>query len=68
MTYGTFTRGNGSFGTPGSPDFLLRPGELFKAFTALTVVVFEQGQVSIPRPAMIQRLAAVRGPMRPLPA
>lgn len=67
LTYGTFTRGNGSFGTPRSPDFLLRPGELFKAFTALTVVVLEQGQVSIPRPAVIQRLAPVRGPMGSLP-
>jgi SAM-dependent methyltransferase len=67
LIYETFARGNESFGTPRNPDFLLRPGELLDAFTALTVVAFEQGQVSIPRPAVIQRLAAVRGPIGPLP-
>ncbi len=68
LIYETFARGNESFGTPRNPDFLLRPGELLEAFTALTVVAFVQGQVSIPRPAVIQRLAAVRGPMGSLPA
>lgn len=68
LIYETFARGNESFGTPRNPDFLLRPGELLEAFAALTVVAFEQGEVSIPRPAVIQRLAAVRGPLGPLPA
>lgn len=68
LIYETFARGNESFGTPRNPDFLLRPGELLEAFTTLTVVAFEQGEVSIPRPAVIQRLAAVRGPIGPLPA
>ncbi len=68
LIYETFARGNESFGPPRNPDFLLRPGELLEAFATLTVVAFEQGQVSIPRPAVIQHLAAVRGPMGPLPA
>ncbi len=68
LIYETFARGNERFGRPRNPDFLLRSGELLKAFAALTVVAFEQGEVSIPRPAVIQRLAAVRGPMGPLPA
>lgn len=68
LIYETFAHGNERFGRPRNPDFLLRPGELLEAFAALTVVAFEQGEVSLPRPAVIQRLAAVRGPMGPLPA
>jgi SAM-dependent methyltransferase len=67
LIYETFARGNENFGPPRNPDFLLRPGELLAAFTALTVVAFEQGEVSVPRRAVIQRLAAVRGQMGPLP-
>jgi SAM-dependent methyltransferase len=67
LIYETFARGNERFGQPRNPDFLLRPGELLEAFTALTVVAFEQGEVSVPRPAVIQRLAAVLGPMGALP-
>ena len=67
LIYETFACGNERFGRPRNPDFLLRPGELLEAFTTLTVVAFEQGAVSVPRPAVIQRLAAVLGPMGPLP-
>jgi SAM-dependent methyltransferase len=67
LIYETFARGNERFGPPRNPDFLLRPGELLEAFPTLTTVAFEQGQVSAPRPAVIQRLAAVLGPTRPLP-
>lgn len=67
LIYETFACGNERFGRPRNPDFLLRPGELLEAFTVLTVVAFEQGEVSIPRQAVMQRLAAVRGPMGPLP-
>ena len=67
LIYETFAQGNERFGRPRNPDFLLRPGELLEAFTALTVVAFEQGEVSVPRPAVIQRLAAVLGPMGRLP-
>ena len=67
LIYETFARGNESLGAPRNPDFLLRPGELLEAFAALMVIAFEQGEVSMPRPAVIQRLAAVRGPMGTLP-
>ena len=67
LIYETFARGNERFGRPRNPDFLLRPDELLEAFTTLTVVAFEQGEVSVPRPAVIQRLAAVLGPVGPLP-
>jgi hypothetical protein len=46
---------------------LLRPGELLEAFAPLTVVAFEQGEVAIPRPAVIQRIAATAGPLGRLP-
>ena len=67
LIYETFARGNERFGPPRNPDFLLRPGELLEAFGGLTIVAFEQGEVSAPRPAVIQRLTAVLGPMGPLP-
>jgi hypothetical protein len=67
LIYETFARGNERFGRPRNPDFLLRRGELLEAFTALTIVAFEQGEVSVPRPAVIQRLAAVLGPLGTLP-
>ena len=67
LIYETFARGNERFGRPRNPDFLLRPGELLEAFKTLTVVAFEEGEVSVPRPAVIQRLAAVLGPLAPLP-
>ena len=49
------------------PHLNLVASELLEAFTTLTVVAFEQGEVSVPRPAVIQRLAAVLGPTGPLP-
>lgn len=67
MIYETFALGNECFGRPGNPDFLLRPGELLAAFTALTVVAFEQGEIAVPRPAVVQRIAAVNGPLGELP-
>jgi SAM-dependent methyltransferase len=67
LIYETFARGNERFGRPRNPDFLLRPGELLEAFTTLTVVAFEQGEVLVPSPAVIQRIAAVLGPLGPLP-
>jgi SAM-dependent methyltransferase len=67
LIYETFARGNERFGRPHNPDFLLHPGELLDAFRTLTVVAFEQGEVSTPRPAVIQRIAAVAGPLGRLP-
>jgi SAM-dependent methyltransferase len=68
LIYETFAAGNERFGRPRNPDFLLRPGELLDAFAGLTIVAFEQGEVSLPRPAVIQRVAAVAGPLGILPA
>lgn len=63
LIYETFALGNEWFGHPRNPDFLLRPGELLQAFATLTVIAFEQGEVAVPRPAVIQRTAAVAGPL-----
>src|SRR5438270_5994389 len=67
VIYETFALGNERFGRPQNPDFLLRPGELLEAFAKLTMAAFEQGEVAVPRPAVIQRVAAVAGPMGRLP-
>ena len=60
LIYETFMLGNESFGKPSNPAFLLRPGELLEAFRDLTIKGFEEGEVSDPKPAMIQRLCAVQ--------
>ena len=67
LIYETFAVGNERLGRPRNPDFLLWPGELLDAFAGLTAVAFEQGEVDMPRPAVIQRLAAVAGPLGKLP-
>ena len=67
LIYETFAHGNERLGRPRNPDFLLRPGELLEAFTMLTVIAFEQGEVAIPRPAVVQRIAAIAGPLGRLP-
>jgi SAM-dependent methyltransferase len=60
LIYETFMLGNERFGRPSNPEFLLRPGELREAFRELTEKGFEEGAVASPKPAMIQRLCAVR--------
>jgi SAM-dependent methyltransferase len=68
LIYETFMVGNERFGRPSNPDFLLRPGELLAALGgSLTLVAFEQGLLSLPRPAAIQRVAAVKGMIAALP-
>ncbi len=67
LIYETFALGNERFGRPRNPEFLLRPGELLHACAALTIIAFEQGEVRLPRPAVIQRIAAVAGPLGELP-
>ena len=67
VIYETFAAGNERLGRPRNPDFLLRPGELLAAFAGLTILAFEQGEVTRPRPAVIQRVAAVNGPAGILP-
>ncbi len=68
LIYETFALGNERFGPPRNPDFLLRPGELLTACQGLSVIAFEQGKVSRPRPAVVQRIAARSGAVGMLPA
>ena len=63
LIYETFAQGNGQFGKPSNPDFLLARGELLEfGFLAPTwqVIAFEDGYVDMPKPAMIQRICARR--------
>lgn len=60
LLYETFMLGNERFGRPSNPEFLLRRGELLEAFKGLTVMAFEEGEVTDPKPAMIQRLCALQ--------
>jgi SAM-dependent methyltransferase len=63
LIYETFMQGNERYGKPSNPDFLLRPGELADAWRGrLEVVAFEQGRVARPKPAVVQRICALRGP------
>lgn len=59
----TFGRGNERYGRPRNPDFLLAPGELLSALQeSLQVVAYEHGLEQSPRPAVRQRICAVRAP------
>src|SRR6267378_2172949 len=60
LIYETFALGNERYGRPSNPAFLLRPAELLHSVEPLTVVAFEQGLVSVPKQAVIQRVCAVR--------
>lgn len=69
LIYETFMVGNERFGKPANPAFLLRPGELLEVLRPkLSVVAFEQGEVALPRPAMVQRICATRAVGWTLPA
>ncbi len=67
LIYETFAHGNAQFGKPSNPHFLLAPGELlgWAHASELRVVAFEDGVVDLPKPAMIQRLCAVRADFPP---
>lgn len=58
----TFAAGHEQLGRPRNPAFLLAPNELLEAFAPrLTIVAYEFGREESPRPAVRQRLCAVRG-------
>jgi SAM-dependent methyltransferase len=59
LLYETFAAGNETVGKPSRPDFLLAPGELLGACTALRVVAYEDGFLEEPA-RFVQRVAAVR--------
>ncbi|MDB5748979.1 MAG: SAM-dependent methyltransferase [Massilia sp.] len=60
LIYETFALGNEAFGKPSNPAFLLRPGELLEMAAAggLAVLAYEDGIVTDPRAARVQRLCA----------
>lgn len=65
LIYETFARGNERYGKPSNPDFLLAPDELLQWAGAaqpqpLRVVAFEQGRIAYPKPAVVQRICAMR--------
>ena len=60
LVYETFMAGNERFGRPSNPEFLLRPGELRKAFADLEELGFEEGEVERPKRAVIQRICALK--------
>ena len=60
LIYETFMLGNERFGKPSNPAFLLRPGELKAAFSSMEVLGCEEGEVREPKPAMVQRICAIR--------
>jgi SAM-dependent methyltransferase len=64
LVYETFAHGNAVYGRPTSPSFLLQPDELFLLArrAGLQVRAFEQGYVGLPKPALVQRIVAVKLP------
>jgi SAM-dependent methyltransferase len=61
LIYETFARGNERYGKPSNPDFLLADNELLAlALPELAVVAYEHLYLETPRPALVQRIAAVR--------
>ena len=65
LLYETFRSGNESYGKPSNPEFLLQPGELlaFARTHGLQVVAYEDGFSQHPKPAMVQRLCAIKPPL-----
>ena len=68
LIYETFAQGNAQFGKPSNPNFLLKPGELLDLVgqNGLKVIGYEDIYVDLPKPAMIQRLCAVKGDLNGL--
>lgn len=62
LIYETFAVGNEQFGKPSNPDFLLARGELLEvaAEHGLHVIAFEDGCVTSPKPAMLQRICMAK--------
>jgi len=61
LVYETFAAGNEVYGKPSNPNFLLQPGELLDAVgDELQVITYEHGVIKTPRPAIMQRICAVR--------
>ena len=66
LIYETFAIGNERYGRPRNPEFLLQSGELLEAVRGqLQVLAFEDLYVDDPKPAMMQRICAVRRGVEP---
>ena len=62
LIYETFAQGNEQFGKPSNPNFLLKTGELLELARRhdLKVLAYEDIYVDEPKPAMVQRLCALK--------
>ena len=63
LIYETFAMGNETFGKPSNPNFLLQENELLEVVLAkksFHIHAFESGYVEDTKPAMIQRICAVK--------
>jgi len=59
LIYETFGAGNGRYGRPSRPDFMLQPGELLQVAQGLRVLGYEDGFLDHP-PRLVQRICARR--------
>ena len=61
LIYETFAIGNEQFGRPSRAEFLLQPEELLDAVRGeLQVIAYENMFIKEPKPAAVQRIAAIR--------
>lgn len=61
LIYETFALGNECYGRPSNPAFLLQPGELLDVVRGrMRVVAYEDVLIETPKPAMVQRICAIR--------
>jgi len=61
LLFETFAQGNEIHGRPANPAFLLKPGELLSAVRGdLQVTAYEHGFTRTPKPAIVQRICAIR--------
>ena len=61
LIYETFGAGNGRYGRPSRPDFLLQPGELLQVAQGMRVLGYEDGFLDHP-PRLVQRICARHEP------
>lgn len=66
LIYETFADGNAEFGKPSNPNFLLKPGELLALAqrSGLKVIAYEDIYLDQAKPAMVQRICAVKGHLK----
>jgi SAM-dependent methyltransferase len=66
LIYETFAQGNEQFGKPSNPNFLLKTGELLALASRhqLKVLAYEDIYLDSPKPAMVQRICAVKGNLK----